>query len=122
MSRRAACRIPDDVHHQTKRHLALDTLDEPADTGLRSAVVVAGAAYGANSDFRCGLEDRSLAYELKARAEMTARCQDEEPHQLAHGGLGRRPLPRAWPLLLCEHVPAARWGGVSLGARARKGR
>ncbi|WP_184915846.1 IS701 family transposase [Kitasatospora gansuensis] len=108
-ARRAACRIPDDVRHQPKWRLALDMLDELAGTGLRPAVVVADAAYGANADFRRGLEDRSLAYVLQAKGEMTAYRQDEEPHQPAYGGLGPRPLPRyrTRPLALREHALAA---------------
>ncbi|MFD7534670.1 transposase [Streptomyces sp. NPDC059819] len=44
------------------------SLDELAATGLRPAVRVADTGYGANADFRRGLEDRALAYVLQTRA------------------------------------------------------
>ncbi|WP_240803619.1 transposase [Streptomyces sp. A0592] len=47
VSRREACRIPADEHHQPKWRLAPDMLDELAGIGLRPAVVVADAGYGA---------------------------------------------------------------------------
>ncbi|WP_329485087.1 IS701 family transposase [Kitasatospora sp. NBC_01246] len=107
--RRAACRIPEDEHHRPKWQLALDMLDELADTGLRPAVLVADAAYGANADFRHGLEGRFLAYVLQARGEMTAHAEDAEPHRPPYGGLGPRPLARyrTRPVPLREHVLAA---------------
>ncbi|WP_328764946.1 IS701 family transposase [Streptomyces sp. NBC_00272] len=108
-ARRTACRIPDDEHHRPKWQLALDMLDELAGTGLRPAVLVADTGYGANADFRHGLEYRGLAYLLQAKAEMTAYAQAVEPHQPAYGGLGPRPLPRyrTRPVSLREHVLAA---------------
>ncbi|AIA01358.1 transposase [Streptomyces noursei] len=108
-SRRKRCRIPDDEHHRPKWQLALEMLDELAGAGLRPAVLVADTGYGANADFRHGLEDRGLAYVLQAKAEMTAHGEGVEPHQPAYGGLGPRPLPRyrTRPVSLREHVLAA---------------
>ncbi|MFB7383481.1 transposase [Kitasatospora purpeofusca] len=108
-ARRAACRIPADARHRPKWQLALEMLDELAGTGLRPAVLVADAAYGANADFRHGLEDRHLAYVLQAKGEMTAHREDAEPYRPPYGGLGPRPLPRyrTRPLPLREHVLAA---------------
>jgi SRSO17 transposase len=107
--RRRHCRIPDTVHHQPKWQLALEMLDELDGQGLRPAALVADTGYGANADFRRGLEDRGLAYVLQAKAEMTAHSEDSEPHQPAYGGLGPRPLPRyrTSPVSLREHVMAA---------------
>ncbi|MFD8321382.1 IS701 family transposase [Kitasatospora purpeofusca] len=120
--RRAACRIPEDARHRPKWQLALEMLGELAGTGLRPAVLVADAAYGANADFRHGLDDRRLAYVLQAKGEMTAHREDAEPHQPPYGGLGPRPLPRyrTRPLPLREHVLAA---GRGAGRRVtwRKG-
>ncbi|MFD3469830.1 transposase [Streptomyces sp. NPDC058682] len=77
-----ACRIPDTVHHRPKWQPALDMLDEPAATGLRPAVLVADTTgYGANADFRHGLEDRGLAWVLQTKGKMPAHGQDAEPHQ-----------------------------------------
>ncbi|WP_261993333.1 IS701 family transposase [Streptomyces sp. 3211.6] len=93
-ARRAACRIPDSEHHRPKRQLALEMLDELAATGLRPAALVTDTGYGANADFRHGLEDRGLAYVLQAKGEMTAHGEDAEPHQPAYSGLAPRPLVR----------------------------
>ncbi|MCK7628245.1 IS701 family transposase [Streptomyces sp. RS10V-4] len=107
--RRKRCRIPDDEHHRPKWQLALGMLDELAGAGLRPAVLVADTGYGANADFRRGLEDRGLAYVLQAKAEMTAHGEGVEPRQPAYSGLGPRPLPRyrTRPVSLREHVLAA---------------
>nr|WP_234363380.1 IS701 family transposase [Streptomyces sp. TN58] len=81
--RRAACRIPASEHHRPKWQLALEMLDELSGIGLRPAALVADAGYGANADFRHGLEDRGLAYVLQVEGEMTAHTEDAEPHQPA---------------------------------------
>ncbi|MFC9245775.1 transposase, partial [Streptomyces sp. NPDC057136] len=92
--RRERCRIPDTEHHRPKWQLALDMLDELNETGLRPAALVADTGYGANADFRRGLEDRGLAYVLQAKAEMTTHPEGAEPLTPDYGGLGPRPLPR----------------------------
>ncbi|GLW04301.1 DDE transposase [Streptomyces lavendulae subsp. lavendulae] len=108
-ARRKACRIPDTEHHRPKWELAMEMLDELAGAGLRPAALVADTGYGANADFRRGLEDRGLAYVLQVKGEMTAHGEDAEPHQPAYGGLGPRPLPRyrSRPVSLRGHVLAA---------------
>ncbi|MGW3829998.1 IS701 family transposase [Streptomyces microflavus] len=108
-TRRRACRIPETEHHRPKWQLALDMLDDLAATGLRPAVLVADAGYGANVDFRHGLDERGLAWVLQVKGEMTAHGQDAVPHQPDYGGLGPRPLHRyrARPAALREHVLAA---------------
>ncbi|MFD4946171.1 IS701 family transposase [Streptomyces sp. NPDC058409] len=107
--RRAHCRIPDGERHRPKWRLALDMLDELAAVGLRPAVLVADAGYGANADFRHALEDRGLAYALQVKGEMTAHAEAAKPHRPPYGGLGPRPLPRyrTRPVSLREHVLAA---------------
>ncbi|MFJ7071058.1 IS701 family transposase [Streptomyces sp. NPDC101115] len=106
---RKRCRIPATEHHRPKWQLALDMLDELGETGLRPAVLVADTGYGANADFRRGLEDRGLAYVLQAKGEMTAHGEDAEPHRPDYGGLGPRPLPRyrTRPMPLRDHMMAA---------------
>lgn len=110
--RRKACRIPETEHHRPKGQLVLDMPDELAEAGPRPAALVAETGYGANADFRHGLEGHGLAYVLQAKAEMTAHGQDTEPPQPAYGGLGPRPLPRyrTRPVSLREHVMAAGGG------------
>ncbi len=107
--RRARCRIPEEEHHRPKWQLALDMLDEPATVGLRPAVLVADTGYGANADFRHGLEDRGLAYALQVKGEMTAHAGTAEPRTPPYSRLGPRPLPRyrTRPVSLREHVLAA---------------
>ncbi|WP_371793061.1 IS701 family transposase [Streptomyces sp. NBC_01471] len=73
--RRARCRVPESEHHRPKWQLALDMLDELATVGLRPAVLVADAGYGANADFRHGLEDCGLAYALQVKGEMAAHAE-----------------------------------------------
>ncbi|MFD5193924.1 IS701 family transposase [Streptomyces sp. NPDC058357] len=104
--RRARCRIPEGEHHRPKGQLALDTPDEPAAVGLRPAVLVADTGYGANADFRPGLEGRGLAYALQVKGEMTAHAGLAVPQQPPYGGLGPRPVPRyrTRPVSLREHV------------------
>ncbi len=108
-ARRTACRIPDDEHHRPKWQLALDMLDELDGIGLRPAVLVADTGYGANADFRHGLDDRGLAWVLQVKGEMTAHGRHAVPHQPEYGGLGPRALPRyrTRPVSLREHVLAA---------------
>ncbi|MGW9048491.1 IS701 family transposase [Streptomyces lydicus] len=108
-ARRRACRIPDTEHHRPKWQLALDMLDELAAAGLRPAVLVADAGYGANADFRRGLDGRGLAWMLQVKGEMTAHGEEAVPYQPDYGGLGPRPLPRyrTRPAALREHVLAA---------------
>ncbi|WLQ51074.1 IS701 family transposase (plasmid) [Streptomyces poriferorum] len=107
--RRARCRIPESEHHRPKWQLALDMLDELAALGLRPAVLVADTGYGANADFRHGLEGRGLAYALQVKSEMTAHAETAEPYEPPYSGLGPRPLPRyrTRPISLREHVLAA---------------
>nr|WP_241846037.1 transposase [Streptomyces sp. MJM1172] len=119
-ARRRACRIPGTVHHRPKWQLALDMLDELDGNGLRPAVLVVDTGYGANADFRRGLEDRGRAYVLQVEADMTAYGEDPRPHQPAYGGLGPRPLPRhrTRPVSVLEHVLAAgRGSGRTLTRR-----
>ncbi|UZJ33464.1 IS701 family transposase [Streptomyces endophytica] len=109
VARRNSCRIPASEHHRPKWRLALEMLDELAGIGLRPAALAADAGYGANADFRRGLEDRGLGYVLQVKGEMIAYPKDAEPHQPPYGGLGPRPLPRyrTRPVSLREHVLAA---------------
>ncbi|WTK98712.1 transposase [Streptomyces sp. NBC_01508] len=106
--RRARCRISEGEHHRSKWQPALDMLDELAAVGLRPAVLVADTGYGANADFRHGLEDRGLAYALRVKGEMTAHAESAVPLQPLYGGLGPRSLPRyrTHPVSLREHVLA----------------
>ncbi|MFD9065848.1 transposase [Kitasatospora purpeofusca] len=93
-------------------------------------MLVADTPYGANADFRHGLEDRHLAYVLQAKGEMTAHQEDAEPHCpppriLTHqewwSAQGRHPGSRARgrcsPLHRSSPVPS-RWTVKALGSRS----
>jgi hypothetical protein len=84
--RRARCRILEEERHRPKWQLALDMLDEVSAVGLRPAVLVADTGYGADADFRHGLEDRGLAYAVQVKSEMTAHAETAEPYQPPYGG------------------------------------
>lgn len=107
--RRARCGVPESERHRPKWQLALDMLDELATVGLRPAVLIADAGYGANADFRHGLEDRGLAYTLQVKGEMTAHAESAVPYQPPYSGPGPRPLPRyrTRPVSLRGHALAA---------------
>src|SRR5512132_1144608 len=53
--RRAACHLPQDVHHRPKWQLVLDMLDELAGWDLSPPVLLADSAYGEVGCFRGGL-------------------------------------------------------------------
>ncbi|MFF8501463.1 MULTISPECIES: IS701 family transposase [unclassified Streptomyces] len=120
--RRARCRVHDGARHRPKWQLALDMLDELATVELRPAVLVGDTGYGANADFRHGLENRGLAYALQVKGEMTAHAESAVPYQPPYGGLGPRPLPRyrTRPVSLREHALAA-GRGSAVAVTWRKG-
>ena len=62
LERRKECRIPDDVHFQTKLEIALLLIDAALGAGVRHHTVLANAGYGDSRDFREALTARKLAY------------------------------------------------------------
>jgi hypothetical protein len=65
--RRAACHLPDDVHHRPKWQLVLDMLDELAAWELQPPVLVADCGYGEVGEFRSGLDDRQISTSCRSR-------------------------------------------------------
>jgi SRSO17 transposase len=55
-SRRAACHLPEGVHHRPKWQLVLDMLDELAGWELCPPVLLADCGYGEVGEFRGGLD------------------------------------------------------------------
>src|SRR6266496_6550671 len=53
-ARRAACHLPEQVHHRPKWQLVVDMLDELAAWGLGPPVLLADSAYGDVGEFRWG--------------------------------------------------------------------
>jgi SRSO17 transposase len=92
--RRAACRVPDDVHHAPKWQLALDMLDELIGWGIEPVPVLGDAAYGDATELRMGLDARGIAYVLDSRGATSALPESATPQQPAWSGRGRPPGPR----------------------------
>ncbi len=92
--RRAACHLPEQVHHRPKWQLVLDMLDELAGWDLRPPVLVADAGYGEVGQFRAGLDDRQIRYVVQVKADTSAYPEQVHPTIAAHKGRGRRPRPR----------------------------
>jgi SRSO17 transposase len=92
--RRAACRVPDDVHHAPKWQLALDMLDELIGWGIVPAPVLADAAYGDVTELRMALQVREIGYVLDSRGVTSALPESATPQRPAWSGRGRPPGPR----------------------------
>jgi SRSO17 transposase len=75
--RRAACRLPQGVHHWPKWQLVL------ADSG-----------YGEVGGFRAGLDAHQLPYVVEVRADTSAYPEHVRPTVAPYKGRGRRPRPR----------------------------
>jgi SRSO17 transposase len=107
--RRAACRLPEQVHHRPKWQLALDMVDELGQWGLRPPVLVADAGYGEAGEFRQGLDDRDIGYVVQVKADTSAYPEQTHPTVAPYTGRGRRPQPRYRdkPCSLKQLAPAA---------------
>jgi SRSO17 transposase len=93
-ARRAACHLPEEVHHRPKWQLVLDMLDELAGWGLRPPVLLADCGYGDVGEFRGGLDARQIGYVVEVRADTSAYPKHVHPTTPAYTGKGRRPSLR----------------------------
>ena len=93
-TRRAACHLPEQVHHRPKWQLVVDMLDELAGWQLSPPVLLADSGYGEVGEFRWGLDARQVAYVLEVRADTSAYPEQVRPTVAPHKGRGRRPRPR----------------------------
>ncbi len=91
--RRRVAGVPQEVGHREKWRLALDMLDEPAGWGLTPPLVVAGAGYGQNADFRAAPADRGLPFVVGVRADLAVQSCAARPTASDGSGNGRRPQP-----------------------------
>jgi DDE superfamily endonuclease len=91
--RRAACHLPDQVHHRPKWQLVLDMLDELAAWELAPPVLVADAGYGEIGEFRGGLDVRQVSYVVQVKADTSAYPEQVRPTLAPYTGRGRRPQP-----------------------------
>jgi SRSO17 transposase len=93
--RRAKCKLPADVHHVEKWRLALEMIDELIGWGVEPPVVLADGAYGDNTEFRSGLEDRELFYVVDVKGVTSAYAEEIKPTQPPKPeGRGRPPALR----------------------------
>jgi SRSO17 transposase len=93
-TRRAACQLPEQVHHRPKWQLVLDMLDELAGWELHPPVLLADSGYGEGGEFRWGLDTRQVAYVMEVRADTSAYPEHVHPVAAPYAGKGRRPRPR----------------------------
>jgi SRSO17 transposase len=93
-TRRAACHLPESVHHRPKWQLVLDMLDELAGWELAPPVLLADSGYGEVGEFRGGLDARQIGYVVEVRSDTSAHAAQVRPTALAYTGRGRRPRPR----------------------------
>jgi SRSO17 transposase len=93
-TRRAACHLPEGVHHRPKWQLVLDMLDELGGWELRPPVLLADSGYGEVGEFRGGLDARPVPYVVEVRADTSAYPKQVRPTIAPHKGRGRRPRPR----------------------------
>jgi SRSO17 transposase len=93
-TRRAACHLPEQVHHRPKWQLVLDMLDELAGWELSPPVLLADSGYGEVGAFRGGLDARQLPYVVEVRADTSAYPEQVRPTVPPSKGRGRRPRPR----------------------------
>jgi SRSO17 transposase len=93
-ARRAACQLPEGVHHRPKWQLVLDMLDELAGWDLVPPVLLADSGYGEVGGFRAGLDARQLRYVVEVRADTSAYSEHVHPVAAPYSGKGRRPRPR----------------------------
>jgi SRSO17 transposase len=92
--RRAACQVPQQVHHRPKWQLVLDMVDELGTWGLVPPVLVADAGYGEVGEFRQGLDDRQIGYVVQVKADTSAYLEQARLTVAPYTGRGRRPRPR----------------------------
>jgi len=93
-TRRAACHLPEGVHHRPKWQLVVDLLDELAGWDLRPPVLLADSGYGEVGEFRGGLDARQVPYVVEVRADTSAYPEQVHPTAAPYAGKGRRPRPR----------------------------
>jgi SRSO17 transposase len=93
-SRRAACHLPEGVHHRPKWQLVLDMLDELAGFKLSPPVLLVDSGYGEVGEFRGGLDTRGVPYLVEVRSDTSAYPGQVHPTVPPSKGRGRRPRPR----------------------------
>jgi SRSO17 transposase len=107
--RRKTAGVPADIKFQTKWQISLGQIDAARAAGVRPHVVLGDAGYGDATEYRCGLEERSLSYVLGVSSVPTVWRPGVIPAIPNSPRVGR-PSTR----------PAAEESAVSLGDFARE--
>jgi SRSO17 transposase len=113
-TRRAACHLPERVHHRPKWQLVVDMLDELAGWDLGPPVLLADSGYGEVGEFRGGLDARQVPYVVEVRSDTSAYPEQVRPSVAPHTGRGRRPQPR-------YHQPRSSLAQLALAAGPQTG-
>jgi DDE superfamily endonuclease len=93
-ARRAACHLPERVHHRPKWQLVVDLLDELGGWDLGPPVLLADSGYGEVGEFRGGLDARGVPDVVEVRSDTSAHPEHVHPVAAPYSGKGRRPRPR----------------------------
>jgi SRSO17 transposase len=92
--RRRKAGIAENIVHREKWRLALDMVDELIGWGRQPPLIVADSGYGDNAEFRYELEQRGLAYAVQVSGDLNAYPLTARRTTVAHGRIGRPPVPR----------------------------
>src|SRR6266540_1886320 len=95
-TRRAACHLPEQVHHRPKWQLVLDMLDELGGWDLCPPVLLADSGYGEVGEFRGELDARQIPYVVEVRPDTSAYPGARASCRCAVFGQGA-PSPAALP-------------------------
>jgi SRSO17 transposase len=92
--RRSKAGLPEDFHHVEKWRLALEMIDEITGWGIDPPVILADGAYGDNTQFRQGLDDRGLSWVLDSKHTTSAYAEHVKPERPDYQGRGQPPKCR----------------------------
>ncbi len=107
-TRRAACHLPQDIHHRPKWQLVLDMLDELGGWELGPPVLLADSGYGEVGCFRWGLDARQVPYVVEVQAATSAYPEHVRPSVAPHTGRAGVPARATttstahWRISLCK--------------------
>ena len=92
--RRVKAKLPEDVHHTEEWRLALEMIDELRWWGIAPPVILGDGAYGDNTQFRTGLQERGLAYVVDVKGGTSAYPASVARERPEYRGRGRPPVAR----------------------------
>ena len=119
--------VPEDVTFRKKWELALDMVDRALENGIDLGVLTADHVYGANTNFRNGLESRNITYSVGIDKAMVFWRHPVQRQPVPYSGRGRRPVPRYDPDILPEtaeiiaaSMPDSDWITIVYGKGTKK--